>query len=355
MCFKIINYVYFEEYILKNSSAFIPFNLTQPKRWIVFFKIMIQDRIAQVVIWGHKLYGNTYAYIHDGFFKAFKHLGYKTVWLDNNDDISSIDFSNTLFISEGQVDAAIPIRSDCFYILHNVDKSKYLNVPKEHKVIIQTYTRDVITTHKATLLSKTSVSYYKDDTIYMPFPTNLLPHEINTNIGKLLHNNVTNKNEVIFAGSYDSYWNEVVSFCNANNIQFRHFYNIPVEDNIKLVQESLISPTVLSDWQYAHDYIPCRIFKNISYGKMGVTHSSFIYELFDKKIIYDSNKTNMMQKAFEFERLPREEKNKRVIELMKYVRDNHTYLNRIDDIFWFFNNVINPTTSTYFNTYQYFD
>jgi hypothetical protein len=70
---------------------------------------------------------------------------------------------------------------------------------------------------------------------------------------------------------------------------------------------------------------------------MGVTHSQFIYELFDKKIIYDANKTAMMEKALEFERLPADEKNKRVIDLMKYVRDNHTYLNRIDDIFFYFN------------------
>jgi hypothetical protein len=305
---------------------------------------MIQNRIKQVVIWGHKLYGNTYAYIHDGFFKAFQFLGYKTLWFDNNDNISSIDFSQTLFISEGCVDDKMPMMPDCFYILHNPDLSKYINIPKTHIAIIQTYTRAVVNCHNATLLNKNRMTYYKDSTIWMPFPTNLLPHQIDTNIGKIIHNNIITKNEVIFAGSYDSYWNEIVSFCNNNNIQFRHFYNIPVDDNVNLVQESLIAPTVLSNWQNENDYIPCRIFKNISYGKMGVTHNEFIYELFDKKIIYDSNKTTMMEKALIFEKLPNDEKSKHVIELMKYVRDNHTYLNRIDDIFWVFNNIINPTS-----------
>ena len=310
---------------------------------------MIQDNIRQVVIWGHKLYGNTYAYVQDGFFKGFQHLGYKTLWFDNNDDVSSVDFSKTLFVTEGRVDDKIPILSDCFYILHNPDMSKYSNVPKNNIVIMQTYTSDTVNVHKANLLHKNSASYCKDNVIYMAFPTNLLPHQIDTNIGKIKHNNILTKNEVIFAGSYDSYWNEIVSFCNHKGIPFRHFYNIPVEQNVTLVQESLIAPTVLSSWQYEHDYVPCRIFKNISYGKMGVTHSQFIYELFDKKIIYDPNKTMMMEKALDFERLPTDEKNKKVIDLMKYVRDNHTYLNRIDDIFFYFNTL--HSTSL---VYQYF-
>jgi hypothetical protein len=117
-----------------------------------------------------------------------------------------------------------------------------------------------------------------------------------------------------------------------------------MEENMKLIQESLLAPTVVSEWQNTNEYIPCRIFKNISYGKMGITNSRIIYKLFHKKIIYDSNTITMMQKGLEFERLPREEKNKRVIELMEYVRDNHTYLQRIDSIFWFFDNIVNPET-----------
>ena len=43
--------------------------------------------IKKVVIWGHKLYSHTHSFIHSGFFKAFKHLGYDTYWFDNNDNI----------------------------------------------------------------------------------------------------------------------------------------------------------------------------------------------------------------------------------------------------------------------------
>jgi Lrp/AsnC family transcriptional regulator for asnA, asnC and gidA len=34
------------------------------------------DTIKKVVIWGHKLHSHTHSYIHNGFYIAFKHLGY---------------------------------------------------------------------------------------------------------------------------------------------------------------------------------------------------------------------------------------------------------------------------------------
>ena len=50
--------------------------------------------IKKVVIWGHKLYSHTHSFIHSGFFKAFKHLGYDTYWFDNNDNIKDFDFTS---------------------------------------------------------------------------------------------------------------------------------------------------------------------------------------------------------------------------------------------------------------------
>src|SRR5690242_2068942 len=92
---------------------------------ILFFLLSVGSIIShslpikQVVIWGHKLHSHTHSYIHEGFYRGFLHLGYKTVWLDDTDDLSGIDFTQTLFITEGQVEKNLPVRNDCFYILHN--------------------------------------------------------------------------------------------------------------------------------------------------------------------------------------------------------------------------------------------
>ena len=50
--------------------------------------------VKQVVIWGYPLHSHTHSYIHNGFFRAFKHLGYKTLWLTDADDTRAIDFKD---------------------------------------------------------------------------------------------------------------------------------------------------------------------------------------------------------------------------------------------------------------------
>jgi hypothetical protein len=72
--------------------------------WLVILCLGRMDAIDKVVIWGHKLHTHTHSYIHEGFFRAFENLGYPTYWFDKLDDIADFDFSNTFFITEGQVD-----------------------------------------------------------------------------------------------------------------------------------------------------------------------------------------------------------------------------------------------------------
>jgi hypothetical protein len=43
-----------------------------------------------------------------------------------DEKIQNIDFSKTLFIASGNQEKNIPLRSDCYYILHNVDARRYL-------------------------------------------------------------------------------------------------------------------------------------------------------------------------------------------------------------------------------------
>ncbi len=137
---------------------------------------------SQVVIWGHKLHSHTHSYIHEAFYRAFKALNYKVYYLDKTDDISNIDFSNSLFLTEGQVDTGIPLREDCFYILHNTAWEKYENLHKKRKTLtMQVYTNDV---RKLNFVKEikpyifVSDTYQKNRTVWMPWATDLLPQEI---------------------------------------------------------------------------------------------------------------------------------------------------------------------------------
>ena len=99
---------------------------------------------------------------------------------------------------------------------------------------------------------------------------------------------------------------------------------------MELIQESIIAPALQSEWQIENKYIPCRIFKNISYGKMGITNSKAVNELFDNKLIYSTNIEELVKQGLEFEK--NKERFDKIKELMIEVRDNHTYINRINFI-----------------------
>ena len=138
----------------------------------------------QVCLWGHKLNSHTHSFIHYAFERAFRLLGFKTLWLDNSDKIDPYDFSETLFITEGQVDQRIPIRRDCWYVIHNCDQIKYLAV-QDRVVGLQVFTRDVDGRCNRSIGSfrKTKPYHYVEtgnnwSLVYQPWATDLMPDEI---------------------------------------------------------------------------------------------------------------------------------------------------------------------------------
>ena len=291
----------------------------------------------KVIIWGWKLHSHTHSYIHYGFYKAFKALRYETLWLTNEDDISNINFDNCLFLTEGQVDKKIPINKTSTYILHNVDGAKYASIDDKHRINLQFFSTDVFK-YGATRIN--DYTYVGTDVIYQPWATDLLPDEFSENDA---HNEINNR-ECLWIGSYspddrtefenntelDPFFNQ----CRANNIRVRHInpWSTPVspEENRRLIKHSFLSPAINGAFQKKTFYIPCRIFKNISYGHLGITNHSHVNAIFDGKLIYDSNPAVLFQKALEKKSDPH------LIEEMKFlineVRTKHTFINRAQSI-----------------------
>jgi len=293
------------------------------------------------VIWGHKLHTHTHSYIHYGYYKGFSHLGYETFWLDAQDDVSEIDFSSTLFLTEGQVDQGIPLRNDCTYVLHNCDLSKYCNKISQNKIIkLNVYFKAC--EYRDTKKMAPYVFYNLEDrSIYMPWATDLLPHEIQAYQQELNFSSQRDKT-AIFVGSCagtTAYSNlsEIENFRRAcTDHQFRFIvvggYGnasgfIGINSNIALIQESFLAPAIQGPWQCGVGYIPCRIFKNISYGKLGITNNETVYDLFEGRVIYNPDCYQLFLDAMhamsgDYRDL--------LLWQMNFVCQNHTYLNRID-------------------------
>jgi hypothetical protein len=169
----------------------------------------------------------------------------------------------------------------------------------------------------------------------MPWATDLLPEEIDQNKEKVA--SIKKKKAIHWVGTIadGEFGNQTELFpfikaCRKNRVQWVHHNpwkkGVSAEENIQLIQESYLAPAIVGRWQKEKGYIPCRIFKNISYGQMGVTNSERVYELFDKKIVYNSD---TYQLFFDAQQRVRSMRWEELSELMDMVRDHHTYINRI--------------------------
>ena len=292
---------------------------------------------SQVIIWGHPLHSHTHSYIHYGFYRAFKHMGYKVYWVDSLHQLNDINLQNSLFLTEGQVDTDIPKRNDCFYILHNCNYHDYKELfDNKRCIVMQVYTHDCLP-YAPEKLDEYIYCNTQAKAIFMPWATDLLPYEIESNKFLCTRNKKAPFVEWVGTIGEANFWNkkeidDFIRACNENNIQFDQTMLVSMDRTIGLIAASYMAPAIQGAWQCEKGYIPCRIFKNISYGQWGITNNQTVYDLFKHKIIYNQDTYQLFYDAKAYiEQAPREE----LYALMDYVKNNHTYINRIETLLTF--------------------
>lgn len=327
----------------------------------------------KIIIWGFPLHTHTHSYIHGGWYKAFQHLGYETHWFHDGSHPtaeSGFDYGNSLFITEGYADSKIPIISSSIYFVHIcIHPEKYLG--KVARLIEIRYLVDNIrdcnyeyTLDKSKCIKISDSTYYEKlqdngglrkyhnkptpmeyECVYTCWATDLLPFEIDIN-----YNNINKLRDkcIYWCGSYDKHNNpELHKFLDAAAttgvcVVFNNPWNNPLsyEKVQELTMKSYMSPDIrcsgdpnkiaIGETGTCHKqigYIPCRVFKAISYGLLGITNSHHVWELLDKKVIYNDD-----EKQLFFDALKEINNNELIKEQMKIVKERHTYINRINDL-----------------------
>jgi hypothetical protein len=125
---------------------------------------------SQVIIWGHPLHSHTHSYIHAAFYRAFKYLTYEIYRISSLEELTAlnIDLHKTLFLTKGQVDEAIPKRTDCFYILHNCRYDSYKELFDNNRCItLQVYTHDCLP-YAQEKIDEYIYSNTKEKIVFMP-------------------------------------------------------------------------------------------------------------------------------------------------------------------------------------------
>lgn len=316
-------------------------------------------KYSKIIIWGHPLYSHTHSYVHDAYYKTLRYLGYDVYWFHDDDYPDDFDFTNSLFISEGFADKKIPINdSSCYLIMYCPSPIKYKEAGRyidvrmsavNFKDHIQEYSLDKETADKVGpacyFVSKKSEKVrikndYHDyemddfDKLYISWATNRLPHEFNDDdIYIPREPNIYYCGTISPSGVCENYSNFIpfIEECKKNDIGFIH--NDPwsnplsTEEVIRRTQESLLGVDIRGPQHLKQRLLTCRVFKNISYGHLGLTNSEEVYSELDGNCVFCEDTSELFYVGME-----NRENEKLILSGMKFVKENHTYINRVNSI-----------------------
>lgn len=330
---------------------------------------MINLSDCRFVVYGYKNQYHTHGHIHEAFYRALKLTGKDVQWLDSGSDLSGIDFSDSMFITEhSAAKDGMPIRDDCFYVVHGLNNDQELSARMSHiknrlgwnvyhdyshgnperwdgqpLETVDAYlhflsrgTPDTSCNFDRIFLAEDTPFYPKEKHMDFRWATDQLPAEI-----EALKPAVTYQKDSDVINWVGTQWfvNQVElgafkKACAENNIEFKAMGAgqngvVSIEDNVRLVRESYFAPAIVGSHHITEGYAPCRIFKNISYGAMGVTNSPRVNNIFDNKLIFNPDPYRLFYDAKE--QLPGLDI-RRIHDLMDEVSKKHTYLNRLNSI-----------------------
>lgn len=311
------------------------------------------------IIYGFKLsQKNPHKYIHNGYYMAAKYLGYDTYWFDDNDTVNPNIYENSIILTEGWVTNKLPICKNSIYFIHHFghpDKHQRFNhnikyICNNNKVFDLRFLCEKFEDHnqkwdvKFSNLKQIDCCSYLEtlsgyNAIYQPWATDVFPHEITFDLL-----NIPRENKIYFVGSIDKittphpFWgfkldnyNRILRFklaCDENNIPLELIHystdELSYEQYHKIYKSSLLCPDIRNPHKLEVGYIPCRVFKSISYGQLGMTDSKCVYNFFNKLVAYHEDPYQLFYEGM------KEKNNVKLIkEAMILVKENHTYINRI--------------------------
>jgi hypothetical protein len=291
------------------------------------------SRFRRVIVWGHPLHSHTHSYVHAGFARAFEALGAETIWTGDRDALERLDLSRTLFLTEGQVVDGLPLRRDCAYVLHNVADEIWQELDGRC-LRLQVLSVAATAERRRDVEQLDAYTYVENPgtgapILYQPWATDLLPSEFDFDVPAPRWPDPAAR--IVWVGTIGrgQFGNvdELAGFrraCEDTGVKFVHRVGASFEENQRLIRSSLMAPAIVGRWQVEHGYVPCRIFKNISYGRLGLTNSEHVQAVFDEEIACSVDTSALFQDG-----LARLGDRHALLGQMREVQARHTYVQRI--------------------------
>lgn len=253
-----------------------------------------------VVIWGLRFSNASHRFIHGGWFQTLKRAGFKVRWLD---DLPL----NQAFVPRGAivfgVDIAsrwLPVRSDCWYVLHNLGDTELgqrIVSFSRGFINVQVWTNRDPQSRDEVLLP--AVHYDpKSRTIFQPWGTPFAPvswtdprdsvllkrSETEFWIGSIWDNEHGEGNAEVIAEWDRELDNQGITFVPTN----RSIADAPSRYG-RVIRQSAFGASIVGVWQRDNGYLPCRVFKNLSFGRLPVSNGVEIDRVFGGLAVVDKS------------------------------------------------------------------
>jgi hypothetical protein len=287
------------------------------------------DYPTGLVVWGLRGTRDTFRHIHRHFFQTAAALGIPAVWTDDRASEADVVRPGMLVLAIGIAAKHLPNVEGASYCLHNFDAPLADQFDPYRSIKLQVYTDGAAEVADEQWGPATFFDT-KTKMLYQPWGTNLRSGEFLTPVvgrlpisiwlGSIWDNeeHQGNRNEIA----------ELKRGLNRNGIRFLHFRSVPDRTHIAAIRASRLAPAIAGAWQADKGYLPCRVFKNISYGQLGVTNVGKFSEILGDSAIQGESIAEMIDTAVSLSPREREERTRAQQEAIH----NFTYVDSLNMI-----------------------
>lgn len=283
-------------------------------------------KYSKVIIWGLRTSNHSHRYIHQHFYDTFQKLDIKVEWVDDLKANQQAVTKNSLLIGVNVAASHLPIKKGVYYALHNCHKEVTKQIPRSHLLAFQVYVSNADydqSWNDVTLFNS------KRKILYQPWATDLLPEEFENPIyskfnplvfwvGNIWDNQQHQGNKVMI--------NQLKHALAKHRLLFVHIRGVPNPINRWLVRHSRIAPSFAGNWQVDHNYFPCRLWKNISYGQLGISNVPQFNQIFGEAWIKSASIDQIIDRSLSLDKKAFMDMTK---QQQQIVARDHTYLNRL--------------------------
>lgn len=288
--------------------------------------------IKKLVVWGGHKDLSSHRHIHRHYHEAARKMGIPSVW------VNDIEARNDYLTPDATV-IAIDIDSDNLdyvpnvnYVLHNFDASHVVcqNAEPGRILRMQVWT-DAATGEKW----DTCRSFDKEGGIvFFPWGTDLLAEEFMEPVFSPA------SNEAVFVGaiwsersSHGELGNEMAigelrNRLTAMNFKFVHHTHISDRENVRAVRGARLAPALAGGWQVNHGYLPCRCFKNPSYGALMFTNVPAVNSLFGGSVVKGDTSKELLENVLKL----RQKDYLELVREQQKVAARYTYRQNLENI-----------------------